>query len=139
MCITIPNGHKNNGFNLVSAQAFAYKLTFDAQNLRHTLTCAMTASKAFQTWMQRVIDGSEEAAQELLRDFQPALLHAIRRRLTKRIRSKFDSIDFVQDVWLSFFSTLAARPDFKTTDELIAFLTRVAENKVIDAVRNRVK
>jgi RNA polymerase sigma factor (sigma-70 family) len=95
--------------------------------------------EAFQALMQEVLSGSEEAAQQLFRDYEPALLHAIRRRLSSRIRSKFDSFDFAQDVWASFFAELPKKHGFKTTEELARFLTTVAENKVVDALRQRLK
>src|SRR5882724_4971958 len=64
----------------------------------------------FHDLMQKVLTGSQEAAQELFRDYEPYLLFAIRRKLDKRMRSKFDSADFAQDVWASFFET----PDKRT-------------------------
>jgi RNA polymerase sigma factor (sigma-70 family) len=73
----------------------------------------------------------------LFRDYEPVLLHAIRRRLSKRIRSKFDSFDFSQDVWTSFFAEPPDERAFRSTGELVRFLTRVAENKVVDALRQR--
>src|SRR5713226_1526015 len=91
----------------------------------------------FHALMQKVVAGSAEAAQELFREYGPYLLHAIRRRMSKRIRSKFDSMDFAQDVWASFFAQPLARRSFGSPEELVAFLTALAENKVIDAVRQR--
>jgi RNA polymerase sigma factor (sigma-70 family) len=99
----------------------------------------LNSEQAFQALMQQVIGGSDEAARQLFRDFEPALLRAIRGRLSNRIRSKFDSRDFAQDVWASFFAELPEKRAFKSTDELVLFLTRVAKNKVIDALRQRLK
>ena len=93
----------------------------------------------FHALMQKVLAGSEEAAQELFRDYEPFLLLAIRRRLSKRIRSKFDSNDFAQDVWASFFAESSERRCFNSPEELVAFLTTLAQNKVIDTMRQRVK
>ncbi len=87
--------------------------------------------------MQRVLAGSDEAAQELFDGYAPYLMYAIRRRLSPRIRSTFDSQDFVQDVWASFFAEPAEKRVFETPDELVAFLTALARNKVIDATRQR--
>jgi len=50
------------------------------------------------------------------------------------MRSLYDSTDFVGDVWKS----LAERPekfDFPNVEELLAFLSRAAERKVIDEHR----
>jgi RNA polymerase sigma factor (sigma-70 family) len=91
----------------------------------------------FHALMQRVLAGSEEAAQELFDGYAPYLLRAIRRRLNGRIRSKFDTQDFAQDVWASFFAEAPNKRVFDTPDALVAFLTTLARNKVIDAVRQR--
>lgn len=95
------------------------------------------ANEEFQALLQRVLEGSDEAAHELFRDYAPYLVHVIRKRLHQRLRSQFDSQDFVQDVWASFFATGPRNRVFQSSDDLVAFLTRLARNKVIDAVRNR--
>jgi RNA polymerase sigma-70 factor (ECF subfamily) len=46
------------------------------------------------------------------------------------MRTRFDSLDFSQQVWASFFLGENA-PDFQTPDELIGFLGAMAERKVI--------
>ncbi len=93
----------------------------------------------FNTLMQDVLNGSEAAAEELFRDYEPCLLRAIRLRLSRRIRSKFDSTDFVQEVWASFFAHEVEERIFDTPADLVAFLTRLAQNKVIDTTRQRLK
>src|SRR6516165_7459551 len=93
----------------------------------------------FHALMQEVVAGSAEAAQELFRDYGPYLLHAIRRRMSKRIRSKFDSMDLAQDVWASFFAESPAKRSFDSPQQFIAFLAKLARNKVLDAVRQRLK
>jgi RNA polymerase sigma factor (sigma-70 family) len=102
--------------------------------------CSMSDQQAeFDALMQQVLVGSDEAAAKLLREFEPVLLRAIRRRLDKRLRSKFDSIDFAQDVWASFFAQERAERQFSTAEKLLAFLTTVARNKVMDKSRQRMK
>ena len=93
----------------------------------------------FHALMQKVVAGSADAAQQLFRDYGPYLLHAIRRRMSKRIRSKFDSMDFAQDVWASFFAESPAKRSFDSPQQFIAFLAKLARNKVLDAVRQRLK
>ena len=51
--------------------------------------------------------------------------------------SKFDSMDFVQSVWLSFFKNRAAIADFQTASQLVAFLATAARNKVCTESRRR--
>src|SRR5262249_5377435 len=45
--------------------------------------------------------------------------------------------DFEQSVWASFFHVCADRYSFATPEDLVAFLSRVAYNKVVDAARKR--
>jgi len=91
----------------------------------------------FRNLMARVLDGSEEAARQLVEEYGSYLLHAVRRRLDRRLRSKFDSTDFVQDVWASFFADLPRDLTFDAPELLAGFLATLARNKVVDAVRQR--
>jgi RNA polymerase sigma factor (sigma-70 family) len=55
----------------------------------------------------------------------------VRSRLPKKLRTQFDSVDFVQAVWQSFFSDLKENPrDFANIEHLRAFLSGVVRNKV---------
>jgi RNA polymerase sigma factor (sigma-70 family) len=91
----------------------------------------------FRLLMDGVLAGSHTAAAELLERYGPAVRQAVRRRLNKEIRSKFDSLDFVQDVWASFFAKPRGQGSFHDAQKLVAFLTRVARNKVVSAARQR--
>ncbi len=91
----------------------------------------------FAVLMARVRAGDAAAMHELVADYGPYLLRAVRMRLHRQMRPKFDSTDFVQDVWASFFADLPRDRPFNLPEELIAFLTRVAQNKVADAARQR--
>ena len=91
----------------------------------------------FSALMERVLAGSEDAARELVEDYGAYILFVVRRRLHNQLRAKFDSRDFEQDVWASFFADLPQRQPFQTPEELIAFLTTLARNKVVEAVRQR--
>lgn len=90
----------------------------------------------FDALMRDVMAGSEAAAQQLFKDYEPLLLHAIRRRLNKHIRSKFDSLDIAQDVWASFFAEIPEKRQFESPEHLMAFLTTLAKNKVVDTTRH---
>src|SRR5688572_23874581 len=61
--------------------------------------------KDFSTLMQCVREGSADATKELLDRYGPHVLRVVRRKLNRKLRPKFDSVDFVQDVWASFFTT----------------------------------
>ena len=92
----------------------------------------------FDSLMRRVETGSDEAVRELLDTYGSHILRTIRRRLSKQMRSQFDSCDFYQAVWASFF-TNDQIPKFATEDDLVTFLSRVAGNKVIDECRKQLR
>src|SRR5580704_3948714 len=78
--------------------------------------------------LDRVFTGCPGAAEQLQQEYGAHIIRAVRRRLPRQLRPKFDSIDFVQDVWVSFYR--APGRDFRDSEHLIAFLSRVAQNKV---------
>ncbi len=90
----------------------------------------------FAALMQSVRAGSEEAARQLVERFGPRILRVVRRRLNPKLRSKFDSLDFQQDVWASFFADSSDKT-FDRPEALAAFLATMARNKVLMAVRQR--
>jgi RNA polymerase sigma-70 factor (ECF subfamily) len=55
------------------------------------------------------------------------------------MRSKFDSVDFVQSVWASFFAISPEKYQFAESEDLIAFLEQLARHKVIEEVRHRLQ
>jgi len=93
--------------------------------------------ESFAGLMQGIRDGSEEAARLLLEKYGPHILRVVRRQMHERMRSKFDSADFTQAVWASFFALQPGRLNFDRPEALVAFLTRLAQNKVIDELRVR--
>ena len=93
----------------------------------------------FRELMNEVRSGSEDAAVKFLDLYGDHIYRAVRRRLNRALRPRFDSQDFVQAVWASFFRHRSQVVKFKRPDELVAFLTRVAGNKVIDECRHRMQ
>lgn len=93
--------------------------------------------RRFRELMDRAIVGSEEAAAELVARYGDALQRAVRRALSRRLRTLFDSLDFSQMVWLSFFRPTRDMPRFDRPNQLIAFLTGMAKRKVAAEARNR--
>ena len=91
----------------------------------------------FRDLMGRVQEGSEDAAWELVDRYGEAIRRAVRRALNARLRSKFDSLDFVQLVWCSFFKARVQLVRFNRPEELVAFLVTMARNKVGMEVRRR--
>lgn len=86
--------------------------------------------------LARVREGDEEAARELLLRYESKVRLVVRRQLPRLLRSRFDSLDFLQSVWGSFFRKVRTGPaDFEDSRHLVAFLARAAKNKVIDEYR----
>jgi RNA polymerase sigma factor (sigma-70 family) len=89
-----------------------------------------------QELLARIKDGDEAAARELLTRYESKVRLVVRRQLPRLLRSRFDSIDFLQSVWGSFFHQLRTGPnDLKEEQNLITFLAWAARNKVIDEYR----
>src|SRR6516165_874698 len=89
-----------------------------------------------RAFLDRIRAGDESAARELLARYEAQVRLVVRRQLPKLLRSRFDSLDFLQSVWASFFRRLHAGPErFEDPRFLVGFLTRVARNKVIDQYR----
>jgi RNA polymerase sigma factor (sigma-70 family) len=91
----------------------------------------------FATLLHQLRGGSEAAAWELVERYGDHILRAVRRRLTCEIRSKFDSADFVQAVWASFFACSHRMKQIASPEELMALLSTIARNKVISELRRR--
>src|SRR5690242_6656559 len=91
-------------------------------------------------FLKRIQAGDEGAARELLARYESEVRLVVRRQLPRLLRSRFDSLDFLQSVWGSFFRRVraggAAGPaEFEDSRHLVAFLARAAKNKVIDEYR----
>lgn len=87
-------------------------------------------------FLARIQAGDEEAARELLTRYEAEVRLVVRRQLPRLLRSRFDSLDFLQSVWGSFFRRVRTGPaEFEDSRHLVAFLARAAKNKVIDEYR----
>jgi RNA polymerase sigma factor (sigma-70 family) len=93
----------------------------------------------FADLMKRVQDRSDGAARLLLESYGEHILRVVRCRLNRKLRPKFDSHDFVQAVWASFFGMAPERIAFDRPEALGAFLAQLANNKVVDVVRQRLQ
>jgi RNA polymerase sigma factor (sigma-70 family) len=91
----------------------------------------------FERVMEGVRQGSPEAVRELVDRCGPHILRIVRRQMHERIRSRFDSTDFVQSVWASFFAQTSGGVQFNDLDSLVRYLARMARNKVVEEVRDR--
>ena len=87
-------------------------------------------------FLRRIHDGDEDAARDLLTRYEAEVRLVVRRQLPRILRSRFDSLDFLQSVWGSFFHRVRTVPtEFEDGRHLVAFLARAAKNKVIDEFR----
>jgi RNA polymerase sigma-70 factor (ECF subfamily) len=89
-----------------------------------------------QELLARIKEGDDEAARELLKRYEPKIRLVVRRQLPRLLRSRFDSIDFLQSIWGSFFHKIqTGANDLMEEQNLITFLAWAARNKVIDEYR----
>jgi RNA polymerase sigma factor (sigma-70 family) len=94
------------------------------------------AASNIQQLLARIKNGDEGAACELLARYESKVRLVVRRQLPRLLRSRFDSFDFVQSVWGSFFYKIRTGPnDLHEEQNLITFLAWAARNKVIDEYR----
>ena len=94
----------------------------------------------FQELIRRVRERDEDAATELVRDYEAAIRRVIRIQLRdNRIRRTLDSMDVCQSVMASFFvRTALGQYDLETPQQLLGLLTRIARNKLAGQV-NRLR
>jgi RNA polymerase sigma factor (sigma-70 family) len=91
----------------------------------------------FSALMERVRQGCPEAIQEMLLRYGGHIRQVVRQQLHQRMRPQFDSIDFQQDVWASFFGGDPNRYQFDRPEALVRFLSEMAHNKVVEVFRQR--
>src|SRR3954453_23631262 len=95
-----------------------------------------SAGGDLREFLARIRGGDEEAARELLRRYEAQVRLVVRRQLPRLLRSRFDSLDFLQSVWGSFFRRGRGGPGgVEASRHLVAFLARAAKNRVIDEYR----
>ena len=92
-------------------------------------------NSAFRKVIERVCAGSDEATWELIDTYGPHIQRVVRRKLNQKLRSKFDSLDFVQMVWASFFAEREKMAGFTEPDDLIRYLAKIAQRKLLQESR----
>jgi len=98
--------------------------------------CGESPQGEIGEFIARIRAGDEEAATELLRRCEAKVRLVVRRQLPRLLRSKFDSLDFLQSVWGSFFHRVRTGPtDIQDEPNLVAFLAWAARNRVFDEYR----
>lgn len=97
----------------------------------------MPRDNAFADFMRRIRDRDEEAAAQLVAQYEPIIRREVRMRLTDpRLYRLFDSTDVCQSVLRSFFVRAAAgQYDLHQPDDLRKLLVAMAQNKVASRAR----
>src|ERR1700685_888764 len=82
--------------------------------------------------LERLRQGDEEAAKQLVQRYESAIRVAVRTHLSDpRLRRQFDSLDVCQSVLASFFFHLTTGAyDLNVPAQLSALLAKMAQNKV---------
>ncbi len=93
----------------------------------------------FDRLMARLREGNREALEEMCLRYGGHIRQAIRRKLHQRLRRQYDSVDFLQAVWASFIAVPPEEYKFESSEQLVMYLSRLASNKVVDALRNRLE
>ena len=91
------------------------------------------SDESLDLWIGRLKDGDVEAVERVFLAYEPYIRIAVRRRLSPRLQSKFDSGDIVQSVFADMLRgirnggwSFAGRP------QLLAFLQKVARRRLAD-------
>lgn len=96
------------------------------------------SGEVLESLMDRLRHGDAQAAEELLKQYEPILRVIVRRQLSPPLRRKFDSVDIVQSVWADVFGGFRQdRWEFADAAHLRAFLVRSARNRLINRARQQ--
>jgi RNA polymerase sigma-70 factor (ECF subfamily) len=94
------------------------------------------SSDPLDSLLERLTRGETDAAEEVFLTFEPVLRVMVRRRLTPRLRAKFDSMDVVQSVWADLLRGFREEGwQFHDREHLRAYLARVTYNHFIRQCR----
>jgi RNA polymerase sigma factor (sigma-70 family) len=99
----------------------------------------MVDEDRFQKLIKLVRQGSDSAAEELVRTYEPHIRRAIRVRMDDpTLRKVIDSMDICQSVLASFFVRAATgQYEITTPAQLIQLLAAMARNKLFDVQRKQ--
>jgi RNA polymerase sigma-70 factor (ECF subfamily) len=97
----------------------------------------MSEPNPFANFMQRIRAGDQEAAAELVRQYEPAIRLEVRLHLFEpELQRAFDSMDVCQSVLASFFVRAAAGQfDIERPEDLMTVLVVMAQRKLVSRVR----
>ena len=99
----------------------------------------MSGQDTFADFVRRIRAGDEQAAAELVRQYEPLIRREVRLHLEdRRLCRLFDSMDVCQSVLASFFlRTAAGQYDLERPEQLLRLLVTMARNKLASAARGQ--
>jgi RNA polymerase sigma factor (sigma-70 family) len=88
--------------------------------------------------IQRIREGDQQAAFELVKSYESVIRVAVRARLYDPVYNRvFDSMDICQSVMASFFPrAMLGQYDFEEPRQLVALLITMAKSKVSNQIRH---
>jgi RNA polymerase sigma-70 factor (ECF subfamily) len=99
----------------------------------------MSEQGAFSDFLRRIRAGDEQAAADLVKQYEPLIRREVRLHLEDRgLCRTFDSMDVCQSVLASFFvRTAAGQYDLQDPRQLVKLLVTMARNKLASAARQQ--
>src|SRR5438132_7188286 len=99
----------------------------------------MADEETFTDFLRRIRAGDEQAAEELVRQYEPLIRREVRLHLEDRRLSRlFDSMDVCQSVLASFFVRVASgQYDLERPEQLLKLLMAMARNKLASQARRQ--
>jgi len=96
----------------------------------------MQPDLSFDELIRRVSVGDDQAAAQLVRNFEPVIRRVLRARLSASSRRDFDSMDICQSVMAGFFFRAASGQfDLKEPGDLVKLLLTMTRHKVAEKMR----
>lgn len=113
--------------------------TANPSSPRHVPKGLPMTSASFEDMVRRIRGGDEQAAVELVREFEPLIRREVRMRLLDSdLLRVFDSMDVCQSVWASFFLRAANGVfELDRPEQLAGLLVQMTRNKVAAAARHQ--
>jgi len=98
-------------------------------------------SEEFSDLMGLVRSGDPNAVGTMLSLFEQEVRMVVRHKLPKRLRSRYDSMDFVQSVYQSIMADWVNHPPetMQTKAQICAYLQATAHNKVLEIYRKETR
>lgn len=100
--------------------------------------CTLSDASELSKLLSGLRAGDPRVSDRLYQRYGPVIRAAVRRQLNPKLRSRFDSMDFVHDVWASILAIPTDQLQFNSPEALSGFLQKIAYNKVVEMLRQHV-